>query len=448
MHKGGKKVTFLSAVAIGIGAMVGAGIFALLGEAGTIAGNATWISFLLSGIIALLSGYSFGRLGACFPSAGGIVEYLTQSYGNGLFTGAMSVMMYIAATVSIALVGKAFGSYAWSMLPTGTPEYWKSVLGAAVILLFVLVNMNGAKSMGRLEIIIVGIKLGALCLFAGVGVAYISPERLSIANFPPSGNIFYALAITFFAYEGFRVVTNAAEDMDDVKRTLPRAIIAAILITMGLYVLIAIVMFGNLPVQTIVEAKDYALAEAARPVMGSAGFKVVAITALIATASAINASLYAVTNITYQLAKNGQLPKAFGRPIAHSREGLLISGGIIMLLTIFLNLNEIAVIGSLTILIVHFITHVGHLKVIKKTKASFVFVLLACITNLAAITLTMIYESKHSPNIVTAIVLCLLGSFLVEIILQMVLGKSILPRIKHRELHGGTQVAKGADSEK
>jgi amino acid transporter len=435
MHKSGKEVSFVAAVSIGIGAMVGAGIFALLGEAGTIAGNATWISFFISGIIALLSGYSFGKLGARYPSAGGIVEYLSQSYGNGIFAGAMSIMMYIAATIAIALVAKAFGSYAWSMLPHNTPEYWKLVLGAGIIILFVLINLNGAKSVGRLEIVIVGVKLLALSAFAIIGLLYISPEKLAVANYPPVGNIFYALAITFFAYEGFRVITNAAEDMKNPGKTLPAAILTSIAIAMVLYILIAIVMFGTLSVEKVVEAKDYALAEAARPLLGSVGFRIVAITALIATASSINASLYAVTNITYKLAKNGQLPEVFGKPIAYSREGLLISGVLIILMVVFLNLNEIAILGSVSILIIHLITHIGHLKLIKNTGASFIIVLLACITNLAAITLTLVYESKHSPHIVIMLVACLAASFLIEIILQVTLGKIILPRITIQYLH-------------
>ena len=94
MHKSGKEVSFGSAVAMGVGAMVGAGIFALLGQAGAIAGSAVWISFAIGGGIALLSGYSMGRLGARFPAAGGVVEYLVQAYGVGRFSGSMSVMMY------------------------------------------------------------------------------------------------------------------------------------------------------------------------------------------------------------------------------------------------------------------------------------------------------------------------------------------------------------------
>ena len=121
MHKPGNEVPFWSAVAMGIGAMVGAGIFALLGQAGAIAGSAVWISFLIGGLVALLSGYSIGRLGARYPSAGGVVEYLVQAYGVGRFSGSMSVMMYIASLVAVSLVARTFGSYAYALLPKGSP---------------------------------------------------------------------------------------------------------------------------------------------------------------------------------------------------------------------------------------------------------------------------------------------------------------------------------------
>ncbi len=430
MHQSGKSVGFISAVSIGIGTMVGAGIFALLGEAGSIAGSATWISFIIGGLIALISGYSFGKLGARYPSAGGIIEYLGQSYGTGIFTGAMGILMYMGALVSIALVAKAFGSYALTMMPVGTPRYWQSIFAVIIVIFFVLVNLNGAKNMARTETLIVGLKLVALSVVALAGLFYISPERLAISTYPPISNIFYSLAITFFAYEGFRVITNAVEDMENPAKTLPRAIMTSIGVVMVLYVLVAVVVFGTLPLDDVVAAKDYALAEAAKPIFGDIGFSIVAVTALIATASSINASLYAVTNITYKLAKNGQLPNAFSKPIAHSKEGLIISGVFIVLLAVFLNLGEIAVLGSISVLIIHFFTHIGHLKLLSQTKALPWLVVLASVVTFATIVLALIYESEHSPHIVTMIFMFLLGSFLIEMMLLKILKKKTLLRIK------------------
>ena len=311
MHKSGTAVGFWSAVAMGVGAMVGAGIFAILGEAGAIARSAVWISFILAGGVALLSGYSFGRLGARYPSAGGLVEYLVQAYGKGRFSGAMSVTMYLATLVALSLVARTFGAYAHALIqdliPGRSPAILVEVFAISVVLLFVLVNLNGARSMAVAENLTVLIKLILLAFFALAGLVMIDPAKLAPATYPHWPHILYSIAITFYAYEGFRVITNAAEDMPDPGRDLPRAIMTSILIVMVLYVVVALAVFGNLPAASVIAAKEYALAEAARPAFGAAGFVIVGISALIATTSTMNASLFAVTNVTYRLAMLGKV---------------------------------------------------------------------------------------------------------------------------------------------
>ena len=139
-------------MSMGIGAMVGAGIFALLGEASAISGSAVYISFILGGVIALFSGYSFGKLGARYPSSGGIVEYLSQAYGASVFTGTMGIIMYFAAIVSLSLIAKAFGNYAITFLPTDSASHlWRHVFSIGIILLFVLIDLSGAKDVAIWE---------------------------------------------------------------------------------------------------------------------------------------------------------------------------------------------------------------------------------------------------------------------------------------------------------
>jgi amino acid transporter len=428
MHRSGNEVPFWSAVSMGVGAMVGAGIFALLGEAGTIAKSAVWISFLIGGAVALLSGYSMGRLGARFPAAGGVVEYLVQGFGVGRFSGAMSIMMYISALVAVSLVARTFGSYAHSLMPDGSPTWLVEVFAAAIVLIFVLVNLDGARAMARLENLVVLIKMVVLVTFSIIGLIYISPERLSPQHYPRVSMIFYAVAVTFFAYEGFRIVTNAAEDMPDPARTLPRAIMTAILLVMAVYVGIAISVFGNLPPENVVAAKDLALAEAARPIFGEPGYTIVAITALFATASAINASLYAVTNVTYQLASIGELPGAFGEPIAHSREGLLVSAFIIILLAVFFDLSSIAAIGALSMLIIHMTTHIAHLRLLKETGAVPSLVVLAVVADAGAILLGAYYLSAASPMLLVWIGVFFAVAAGLEIALHRITSRSVRTR--------------------
>jgi len=430
MHKSGNEVTFWSAIAMGIGSMVGAGIFALLGEAGAIAGSAVWISFLIGGAIALLSGYSMGKLGARYPAAGGVVEYLVQGFGPGRFSGAMSVMMYIAAMVAVSLVARTFGSYAYTLLPDGSPHWLLETMAAAIVLAFMFINLNGARSMTLIENIVVLVKMVILIGFAVIGLAYISPDRLSPQHYPAVSKILYSVAVTFFAYEGFRVITNAAEDMRDPARTLPRAILTSIILVMIVYVAISVSVFGNLPPAQIIAAKDFALAEAAKPIFGTFGFTVVAIAALLATASAINASLYAITNVTYQLAKLGELPNVFSKPIAHSREGLVVSSLIIIFLAVFFDLSSIAIIGAISMLIIHMTVHIGHLRLLAETGASPSLIVLAVLANAAAIILGVYNLAGTSPMLLVWIISFFVLSLVIEIVLNSLTGRSVKARIK------------------
>ncbi|WP_193175846.1 APC family permease [Oricola nitratireducens] len=431
MHKPGNEVPFWSAVAMGIGAMVGAGIFALLGQAGAIAGSAVWISFLIGGLVALLSGYSIGRLGARYPSAGGVVEYLVQAYGVGRFSGSMSVMMYIASLVAVSLVARTFGSYAYALLPKGSPGWLIEAFATAIVLTFMLVNLDGVRAMARIESLVVLIKMSVLIAFAVIGMMFVSPEYLDPRTYPPISMIFYSVAVTFFAYEGFRIVTNAAEDMPDPGRTLPRAIMTAIFLVMAVYIAIALSVFGNLPPEKVVVAKDFALAEAARPILGQLGYKIVAVAALFATASAINASLYSVTNVTYKLATLGELPRAFGKPIAHSKEGLVVSSFLIIMLAIFFDLSQIAAIGALSMLLIHMTVHIGHLRLLNETRAVPAMVVLAIVANAATIALGAYHLAGTSPMLLVLIGAFFVLAFTIEVLLHRLADRSV--KVRYQE---------------
>jgi amino acid transporter len=417
-----------SAIFLGIGSMVGAGIFVLLGEAGAIAGNLVWISFIFGGIIALLSGYSLAKLASIYPSRGGIVEYLVQCYGEGIFSGSVSVLFYLSAMVAIAMVAKTFGTYA-SMLMGTDIVMWANIYAIGILILFMTINLAGSSLIARSENIIVIIKLSIIILFTVVVSFYIKPELLSLKDAPPVMNVFSSIALTFFAYEGFRVITNTAEDMPNPETTMLKAMIIAIIFVMLLYIAVTFAVFGNLSLAQIIKAEDYALAEAAKPVFGKVGFTIMAIAALISTASSINANLYAVTNVTYDMAKNGELPEIYKRNIWHSSEGLIVSTIILITFVLFFNLNEIAAIGSISILFIHALVHIGHFLKIKKSGASKILVALAIVTIGIAIVLALNYTSKHIPNVGYFIAGGFVLAFLLEIGLRLVTKRVIKKQI-------------------
>ena len=419
-----------SAVFLGIGSMVGAGIFVLLGEAGAIAGNLVWVSFILGGIIALLSGYSLAKLSSIYPSRGGVVEYLVQCYGEGVFSGSASVLFYLSALVGIAMVAKTFGTYAAMMINGVDSSFWVNIYTVGVLLFFMLINLSGSSVIAKSENIIVIFKLSILIIFTVVAFFYIDPSLLSIKDAPPIKNIFSALALTFFAYAGFSVITNTAEDMQDPSKEIIKAMMIAISLVMVLYIAVTFAVFGNLPLDEIIKAKDYALAEAAKPAFGETGFKIMAIAALVSTASSINANLYAVTNITYQMAKNGELPEIYERNVWHSTEGLIVSTIILIVFALFFDLTQIAAIGSISILFIHALVHIGHLFKIDKTKASKFLVISAIVAIGVTIVLALNYTSKHIPNVGYFIAGGFVLSFLIEVALRLITKRVIKKQIK------------------
>src|SRR5689334_3295081 len=201
-----------AAVSIGIGGMVGAGIFSILGVVAQAAGNAMWLAFAIGGAVALLSTYSYAKLGAVFPSAGGAVHFLVKGFGDGVLAGGLNLFMWAGYIISLALYATAFGSYAATFFTTTpSPLLLKSLAVGSVVAL-TLVNAFGARVMGRGETLIVAVKLAILVLFAAAGLFFVKPGNLSPAMWPESAAILFGAGVLFIGYEGFGLVTNAAAD--------------------------------------------------------------------------------------------------------------------------------------------------------------------------------------------------------------------------------------------
>ncbi len=418
-----------SAVFLGIGSMVGAGIFVLLGEAGAIAGNLVWISFILGGLIALGAGYSLAKLASLYPSRGGMVEYLVQCYGEGVFSGSISVLFYISSVVGIAMVSKTFGTYASEMFHLKGIFYVNS-FSIGILLLFAFINLIGSSLIAKSENVIVILKLTIIVIFSVSVLFYMDPSLLSLKDAPKASNIFSAVSLTFFAYAGFSVITNTVEDMENSEKTVMKAMIIAIGFVIALYILVTFAVFGNLTLDEIIKAKDYALAEAAMPVFGKVGFTVMAIAALISTSSSINANLYATTNIAYQMAKDGDLPEIYDKRFYNSTQGLVVTTVLLIVLILFFNLNEIATAGSIFILFIHIFVHLGHFFKIDKTKASKLIVGITVVLLSITVVLAISYASKHVNDILYYIVGGFVLSFLLEVFLRLYSNRVVLKQIK------------------
>ncbi len=417
----GEKKAFgvVSAVLLGIGSMVGAGIFIVIGQAGSIAGNIVWLSFLFGGIAAVLSGYSLAKLALRYPSRGGIVEYLVQGFGEGIFSGSASVLFYFSQLIAIAAVAKSFGVYAATFMSSGHETVIINSFAVGVVLFFTTINLIGAAFVAKSESIIVVAKVTILVVFAVAALFTIDPAYLSAHEMPPLKNMLFAIGLTFFAYQGFSVITNTVEDMQNPSRTMMRAMMWAIGLVALLYILTSIAVLGNLSLQEVIRTKDYALAEAAKPIFGEWGFKIMAATALLATASAINATLYAATEIGYTMAKEGDLPKIYSYNVFESFEGLIISTILIVPMILFFNLSEVTTVAALAVLIVQGLAHTGHLLRIKETGANIWAVGSAAAAMYSIAGLTLYYTSRHDPMVGYYMIGALFLAFLVEIALRL-----------------------------
>lgn len=406
-----------SAVFLGIGSMVGAGIFIVIGQAGSMAGNMVWLSFVFGGIIALLSGYSLAKLAVRYQSRGGIIEYLVQGFGENLFSGSMSVMFYFSQLIAIAAVAKSFGAYSATFMQHGDTT-WVNIYAVGVVLIFTFINLIGASIVAKSENVIVIIKLTVLISFAIAALFTIKPELLSTADMPPLSGMVFAIGITFFAYQGFSVITNTVEDMQNPKKTMLRAMYIAIIFVAVLYIVTSIAVLGNLPLSEIIKTKDYALAEAAKPLFGEWGFKIMAATALLATASAINATLYATTEIGYTMAKDGELPVVYEYNVHKSFEGLIISAILIIPIILFFNLAQITTVAAIIMLIVQGSSHIAHLNLIKETGAKRWVVVLAIFSMFGVAGLTLYSTYKTMPEIAYYLIGAFAIAFIVENILR------------------------------
>jgi amino acid transporter len=395
---------------IGVGAMVGAGIFSLLGTAGEVAGSAVWLSFVLAGIIAGLQGYSFAKLGARYPTAGGLLEYLSQAFGPGHIATVTAWLTFSANVIITAMVAVSFGSYATSAVGGG--QVATKVFAVALVIAMTILNVAGSSLVARVQSVIVVVVIGILAVFAATTIATMDTALLAPSTYPDLRHIVSSVALTFFAFLGFGVITFTARDLPDASRQLPRAMALAIGIATVIYVAVALGVFGTLTVDEVVAAGPTAIAVAAQPVLGDVGFWLISVTALFATAGATNAGLYPAPGLGAHLAKTGQFPPIMGRNVFGGRVSvtLLISAVAIAVMAAWFDLSSIASIGSAVALIIFSLVTAGHLRIRGATGANVVILVLALVTSLTAL-ITFVFTTliEEPASVVTLFVVLALS---------------------------------------
>jgi amino acid transporter len=414
---GSVDVTARGAAFLGIGAMVGAGIFALLGEAGAIAGAAVWLSFLLAGVVAALLGYTVVKLGVRYPSSGGLIAYLVAGFGNGRLVGIASWLGYFAAIVIVcSMVAVAFGSYASGLfIGADAAAGWDNLFASAIVLAMLAINLVGSRVVDRAQSLIVVVLLAVFAIFITVTIVDIDPDLLAFSGYPPLSDIVASIALTFFAYLGFSVITFAVGDLSDPARELPRAMYLALGVTTATYVLISLGVFGTLTVDEVAGYGETAIAEAARPALGEAGFVMIAVAALLATASSVNATLFASGGLTTQLAESGQFPPFFGTSSRlGSRAGLIITALLVLAVANVVNLSAIASVGSACSLVIFLLVGIAGFRRRAETGARASIVLAAIAVTAIVLAFFAVDTLRNEPETFLAIVAIALLSIILD----------------------------------
>lgn len=361
-----KKLSLIGSVSLGTGVMIGAGIFVLMGQVAELVGGLFPLAFLAGALVSGFSAYSYVKFSNAYPSSGGVAKFLRKSYGPGTITGTFALLMYASMVISESLVSRTFGVYTLRLFGIDSSSVLVPILAVALIGVAYIVNISGNK--------IIEATANTTAVIKIIGLVVLAIAGLSIGAFPsfsePSqtsgamgaSSFIAALALSILAYKGFTTITNQGADIVNPTRNVGRSIILSLFICAALYFTLALAVSANLSIAEIILAKDYALAEAARPVFGDKGLWFTVIIAIVATVSGVFASVFSASRMLAMLAMMKQIPK-MGKRV--SNPALLFTVLLAITLTILFDLTRIAAIGAIFYLVMDIAIHFGLLRYLR-----------------------------------------------------------------------------------
>ncbi len=245
---------FWSVFSIGVGGMVGGGIFAVLGLTIELAHGGAPIAFLISGLVALLSSYSYAHLSVTYPSQGGTVRFLNEAFGIGIFSTSLNILLCLSYVIMLSLYSYAFGSYGASFFDEHWQNGMKHLFISFIIIFITILNILGAKVVGRTEIWFVMLKIAILVIFIAIGLFFSNFKELNPIYWSSTLKLISGGMIIFLAYEGFELIANTAHDISNPRQILPYTYYSAVIFVIVLYVTISIVTLGTLKLSQILAA--------------------------------------------------------------------------------------------------------------------------------------------------------------------------------------------------
>lgn len=417
-----KKLGLIEVISMAVGTMIGASIFSIFGVGAQIAGRNLPIAFVLSGLFALLVAYTYAKLGSKIISDAGPIAFILKGIGDNLITGALSILMWVSYVISISLFAKGFAGYFLPLVNIPGTSINMGIVEVVLILIFTGLNVLGSKTVGRAEFVIVLIKLGILGIFI-LGGFFL----LDVNNIIPSGDrshlqgTLHSSIIFFLSYMGFGLVTNASEHMQSPEKNVPRAIYISIAIVMFVYVSVAVVAVGNLPISQLISSGENALAVAASPFLGRFGFFLISIGALFSISSALNATLYGGTNVAYSFAKDGELPNFFERKVwFKSPEGLYITAGLSMTFVLLFNIDEIASITSAIFTIIYIFAFISHFRLADEYGGNKVFIVACALIMVIIFSVLLYFQWQSQRPAFYGIVATTLGAVALEFVYRRI----------------------------
>lgn len=366
--------------------MIGAGIFVLTGIAAGMAGPALIVAFALNGIIAILTALAYAELGSAIPEAGGGYLWVKEGLpgSNAFLAGWMS---WFAHAVAGSLYALGFGAYFELVLRefgVGIPglggEALQKAVAVAVGLLFVGINFKGVSETGKVGNLVTLAKIAVLGIFVFSGVWAIFHRPQALGHFTPFtpeglGGVFMAMGFTFIAFEGYEIIAQAGEEVKDPRRNVPRAVLFSMVIVVPIYMLVAFASLGAVipesgepSWQWLGQHAELGLAEAARQFM-PLGTTLLLVGGLLSTMSALNATTFSSTRVSFAMGRDRNLPDIFARVHARTRTphlALLASGTLIIVMAVAIPIEDVAAAADIMFLLLFLQVNVAVITIRKK----------------------------------------------------------------------------------
>lgn len=374
-----KDLDLLNVVSLGLGSIIGAGIFALLGQVILLAGYHTYRAFILAGIAAIFSGYSYAKLAGRYPQSGGLTDYFHIAFKHRFVSGSLSLVYMIASAISIAMLAKSFGIYAVSFFHgLSVTHFYINTFAVCLILALALLNMQSAGDVGWAETVIVILKISILVII--IIAAYLNPAlRLPPVQFQEihSLDFFRSIGVTFFAYAGYGVITNAAANVKNPKKTMALGIYLTLALVMFIYLNLAYVVLHYTPHEELLNNTETAVASVADKLLGQIGYNFLYLAAVLAFISGINATFFSMYRISQALGKFGVLPSIYIKPFFKNGSiGNALTTILIILAVIFMDFSAIVNLSSAAFLTSYIGIFAANWKLRQETNSSAIIILL------------------------------------------------------------------------